>query len=156
MKVCQTFRLLEQKVRQAFQTCQTFCFRNLVVNQTQISSLPSLPFSELAPVKHTLNLSSINSLKSVLKSEETCHHSEHRYVKHGRYAFVFVHKFTRSGRSIQTSFLRSKKVYGELITDQMKVADKSNEFFVSTAKQLVQKLEKTNCKYITPAMVKII
>ena len=54
LKVSQTFRLLEQKVRQAFQTCQTCRFRNLVVIQTQIPSLPSLPFSELAPIKHTL------------------------------------------------------------------------------------------------------
>ena len=53
MKVCQTFCLFEQKVRQAFQTCQTCRFRNLVVNQTQIPSLPRLPFSELAPIKHT-------------------------------------------------------------------------------------------------------
>ena len=54
-KVCQTFGLLEQKVRQAFQTCKTCRFRNLVVNQTQIPSLPSLLFSELAPIKHNLN-----------------------------------------------------------------------------------------------------
>ena len=49
--------LLEQKVWQAFQTCQTCRFRNLVVNQTQIPSPPSLPFSELAPIKHTLGYS---------------------------------------------------------------------------------------------------
>ena len=54
-KVCQTFCLLEQKVQQAFQTCQTCRFQNLVVNQTQIPSLPILPFSELLPIKHTLN-----------------------------------------------------------------------------------------------------
>ena len=44
-KVCQTFRLLKLQVRQAFQTYQASCFRNLVVNQTQIPSLASLPFS---------------------------------------------------------------------------------------------------------------
>ena len=57
-KVCQASHLLEKKIRQAFeacQTCQTCRFRNLVVSQTQIPSLPSLPFSELAPIKHTLN-----------------------------------------------------------------------------------------------------
>ena len=58
-KVCQTFRLLELKARQAFQTCQTCRFRNLVVNQTQILSLPTLPFSELAPIKHTLTFFSM-------------------------------------------------------------------------------------------------
>ena len=52
-KVCQTFCLLEQKVQQACQTCQTCRFRNWVVNQTQIPSYPSLPFSELIPIKHT-------------------------------------------------------------------------------------------------------
>ena len=29
-------------------------FENLVVNQTQFQSLPSLPFSELIPIKHAL------------------------------------------------------------------------------------------------------
>ena len=53
-KVCQTFRLLEQRARQAFQTCQTCRFWNLVLNQTQTVSLPSLPFSELAPIKRIL------------------------------------------------------------------------------------------------------
>ena len=52
-KVHQTFRLLEQKARQAFQTCQTCRFQTLVVNQTQIPSLPSPPSTELAPIKHT-------------------------------------------------------------------------------------------------------
>ena len=53
-KVCQTFCMLKQKVRQAFQTCQTCRFRNLTVNQTPIPSLPILLFSELAPIQHTL------------------------------------------------------------------------------------------------------
>ena len=56
-KVCQTFSPLEQKVQQAFQTCQTSRFRNWGVNQTRILSLPSLPFSELVPIKHTLRIS---------------------------------------------------------------------------------------------------
>ena len=30
-------------------------FRNLVVNQTPIPGLPSLPFSEFVPIKHTLS-----------------------------------------------------------------------------------------------------
>ena len=57
-KVCQTFRLLEQKVQQAFQTCQTCqtCrFRNLVANQTQIPSLPSLPFQNCHQSNTSLN-----------------------------------------------------------------------------------------------------
>ena len=33
-------------------TCQTCRLRNLGVSQTQIPSLPSLPFSELVPIKH--------------------------------------------------------------------------------------------------------
>ena len=53
-EVCQTFCLMEWNVQQACQTCQTCCFRNWGVNQTQISSLPSLPFSELVPIKQTL------------------------------------------------------------------------------------------------------
>ena len=53
-KVYQTFCLLEQKVQQACQTCQTCRFRNWGVNQTKIRSLPSLMFSELVPIKHTL------------------------------------------------------------------------------------------------------
>ena len=52
-KVCQTIRLLELKVRQAFQSCQACRLRNLAVSQTQILSLPSLPFSGLTPIKHT-------------------------------------------------------------------------------------------------------
>ena len=55
-KVCQTFCLLEEKVKQASQTCQTCRFRNWGVNQTQIPSLSSLPFSELVPIKHTLRM----------------------------------------------------------------------------------------------------
>ena len=42
-KVCQTICLLELKVQQAFQTCQTCRFRNLA----QILCLPSLPFSDV-------------------------------------------------------------------------------------------------------------
>ena len=57
-KVCQTFRLLEQKVRQAFQTCQTCRVRNWGVHQTQILSFPSLSFSKLAQIKNTLIQSS--------------------------------------------------------------------------------------------------
>ena len=53
-KVCQTFRLLEQKVQQACQTCQTCRFWNWEINQTQFPSLPSMPFSEVVPVKHIL------------------------------------------------------------------------------------------------------
>ena len=56
-KVCKTFCLLEQKVLQAYhtcQTCQTYRFRNWEVNQTPIPSLPSVPFSELVPTKHSL------------------------------------------------------------------------------------------------------
>ena len=53
-KVCQTFCLLEQKVQQACQTCQICRFRIWGVNLTQIPSPPSLPFSELVPIKHTL------------------------------------------------------------------------------------------------------
>ena len=49
--VCQTFCLSEQNVQQDFQTCQICRFRNVGVNQTRISSLPSLPFSELVPIK---------------------------------------------------------------------------------------------------------
>ena len=52
-KVCETFCLLEQKVQQACKTCQSCRFRNRGVNQTQFPSLPSLPFSELVPIKHT-------------------------------------------------------------------------------------------------------
>ena len=52
-KVCQTFRLLKQKARQVCQTYQTCRFRNLVVTQTQIPSLPNLLRSKLAPNKHT-------------------------------------------------------------------------------------------------------
>ena len=37
------------------------------------------------------------------------------YYENGGDAFVFPHKLTTSGRSIQTSFLRSKKVYRVLI-----------------------------------------
>ena len=55
-EVCQTFCRLEQKVRQAFQTCQTCRFLNWGINQAQVSSLPSLMFSELVPIKHTLCL----------------------------------------------------------------------------------------------------
>ena len=53
-KLCQTLCLLEQKVQLACQTCQTCGFRNRGVNWTQIPSLPSLPFSELVPIRHTL------------------------------------------------------------------------------------------------------
>ena len=41
------------KVQKAF---QTYRFENFRVNQTQIPSLPSLPFSELVLIKHTLIL----------------------------------------------------------------------------------------------------
>ena len=60
-KVCQTFCLLEQKVQQACQTCQTCRFRNWGVKQTQIPSLPILPFSELVPIKHTLKYACLSS-----------------------------------------------------------------------------------------------
>ena len=65
-KVCQIFRLLEQKVQHACQTCR---FQNWGANQTQISNLPSLPFSELVPIKHTLTLNKIAS-KAGLKSSD--------------------------------------------------------------------------------------
>ena len=32
-------------------------------------------------------------------------------LRMGDHAFVFLHKFSRSGRSIQTTFLRSEKIY---------------------------------------------
>ena len=48
-------------------------------------------------------LSIIKYLKSVLKSEATSCHSKHRCTENGGHAFDFLHKFTRFGRSIQTS-----------------------------------------------------
>ena len=53
----------------------------------------------------------INSLKNVLKSEATYCHSKNGYTENCGYACVFLPKFTRFGRLIQTSFLRSRKVY---------------------------------------------
>ena len=47
--------LLEQKVQETFQTCQTCCFRTLGVNEAQILSLRRLPFLGLVPIKHTFS-----------------------------------------------------------------------------------------------------
>ena len=69
-EVCLNFCLSEQNVQQAFQTCQICGFRNLGVDQTRILSLPSLPFSELVPIKHILKdlspMLSDNELRDIL------------------------------------------------------------------------------------------
>ena len=60
--------VLEQKFQQAYKICQTCHFRNWGINQTQILSLPSLPFSESVPIKHTVKLlaSILMTLQSII------------------------------------------------------------------------------------------
>ena len=55
-EVCQTFCPLEQKVQhRPAKLAKPAVFGNWGVNQTQVPSIPSLPVSELVPIKHTLN-----------------------------------------------------------------------------------------------------
>ena len=65
--------LLEQKVQKAFQTYQTYRFENFGVNQTQIPSLPSLPFSELVPIKqHPPNVGDFSNSSTFIGTPGSC------------------------------------------------------------------------------------